>query len=69
MKYILWATIHITASVEAPDEKSAKEIFRQQLGLLPTQPYEIDVVEELIVPEYCPCEEKKEELEESTETI
>ena len=69
MKFNLWATIHIAAPIEAPDEESAKEIFRQQLGLLPTQPYEIDVVEELTVSEQCSCEEEKEELKESTETI
>ena len=62
MKYNLFATIYIQQEIEANSEEEAKEIFRKGLGLFSTNPYVIELVEEV------PLEEQKEELSDSTET-
>jgi hypothetical protein len=60
----LVAKIYMQNIVMAENEEQAKEIFRQQLGLFATHPYEIELVEEIEL-----MEKQKEEQLEATETV
>ena len=60
MKFKLMATVYVVNEIEAADEAQAKDIFRQQLGLFVTNPFSIEVVEEMK-----PMEEESSQEQES----